>query len=84
MKNEDYRETSISKNLVRQWNGLRQRPKISHSTRHNLKVILSHYLNSKDDYPCDIADLLDDVYRVVRYEIRKATSENRRNQHREI
>ena len=79
LENENYRENSIPENLVRQWDVLCQRPKVSHSARHNLKAILAYSLNSSNISDRDYNAMLDDIYRLVRYEIRKARAESRRN-----
>lgn len=78
------KETGFPSYLAREWNGLRQRPKISHSSRHNLKVILTQYINSRDYGPDSFDSLLDDIYRLVRHEIHKTRTEDRRNKHREV
>lgn len=83
-EHEINRETGFPENLVRDWDVLRQRPKISHSSRHNLKALLTWYFNTHDFSPSDYNRMLDDIYRMVRLEVRKAHAENRRNLYGEI
>lgn len=80
MERDEYnKKTGFPENLVRNWDELRQRPKISHSSRHNLKVILSYYFNTKDFSDSELDSVFADIYRMVRHELYKARAENRRN-----